>query len=186
MKQKVLIRVLLGLLLLSAILCGTVFALMFHQTELYENRLEAARVSCVVHEKMDGGTETMTGVALGEKKTSIKVQNTGNISAYIRLRFVTYWVDLNGNIIGKPSEMPQISITNWWQKGSDGNYYYKTPVAPGEFTEALLSAPIELQADLDHAHYQVVEVFADAIQSQPTAAVTESWDVTIDGDGKIT
>jgi hypothetical protein len=182
MKEKTLIRLLVVLLLISMLLCGTVLALMFRQTDLHQNRFEAAKVSCLVHEEMDSKGDYTKGSVTGNQKTSITVENTGNIDAYIRLRFVSYWVDNNGNIIGKPSELPEISITNAWIKDSNGNYYCKAPVAPKKLTAELLKSPIELQADLTRGHYQVVEVFAEAIQSRPESAVEDSWNVEVHND----
>jgi hypothetical protein len=147
-------------------------------------------VDCLVHEKLDDGVVYTNGTHQTEQKTSIRVENTGNIEAYIRLRFVSYWVDVNGNIIGKPSQMPEIQYdTSKWIKGDaadDYTYYYKLPVVKDGFTDELLKAPIKLQGDTENGHFQVVEVFADAIQSQPVKAAANSWKVTIDSNGNIT
>jgi hypothetical protein len=37
----------------------------------------------------------------------------------------------------------------------------------------------------DGEYIQVLEVFAEAIQSLPSSAVTGSWHVTLDANGKI-
>ena len=178
-------RVLTVSLLASALLCGTVFALMFRQTNVLENQFQTAFVDCVVHEKLDGSGDYTSGLENANSKTEIKVENTSNIDAYIRLRFVTYWQDVNGNIVGKTSQMPEFTINGNWIKGSDNTYYYKKPVASGQFTDDLLASDIVLKMEEDK-FIQVVEVFADAIQCQPSRAAVNSWKVTIDGDGNIT
>lgn len=155
-------------------LSGTTYAYMIRQTQVTDNQFTPANVACVVQETFDGTT-----------KTSITVKNTGNIDAYLRLRFVSYWVDASGNIVGKASVMPDISMNTGWVLGSDGIYYYQSSVAPGEFTGELLSSPIELSKS-DEGYYQVLEVFAEAIQSEPTRSVINSWSVTLDASGKIT
>lgn len=159
-------------LVILLVLCGTVFAYMLRQTEPLSNQFTPANVSCEVVERFDG-----------TQKTSIQVRNTGNIDAYIRVRLVSYWVDSGGNIAPKPSVMPEISITDEWIKGSNDTYYYKTPVSPDTNTGELLAANITLATE--DGYNQVIEVFAEAIQSKPSNAVTGSWGVTLDSEGNV-
>jgi hypothetical protein len=155
------------------LLCGTTFALMFRQTQPLNNQLEAAYVACTVEENFNG-----------EIKTSIAVKNTGNIDAFLRLRLVSYWIDSSGKIVSKPSEMPTVTVADGWVVGSDNTYYYSKPVAPGAQTPNLLKEGITL---VDEGGYlQVVEVFADAIQSKPAQAVTGSWGVILAGETDYT
>lgn len=155
-------------------LCGTVFAYMFRQTEAKNNQFIPAKVSCEVEEAFDGA-----------EKSSIKVKNTGNIDAYLRVSFVSYWVDSSGNVVSKPSVMPSFEINGDWIKSStEYVYYYKIPVAPNQFTMELLNSNITLTED-ENGYLQVVEVFAEAIQSKPKSAVEESWGVSIDSNGNI-
>lgn len=170
-------RINLGLLIVVLIavlvLCGTVLAYMFRQTEYKDNEFVPANVSCEVVEEFDG-----------TQKTSIQVQNTGNIDAYLRVRLVSYWVDAGGNIVAKPSSMPAISMAAGWISGGNDTYYYKTPVGPTKQTDSLLSSPITLEKD-ENGYVQVIEVFAEAIQSKPYEAATDSWGVNIDSNGHI-
>ena len=73
MKRKNLIRVLIVLSVLLVLLCGTAVALMFRQTNLVTNEFETAIVDCQVHEQTD------TGSVVAGAKSSITVQNTGNM-----------------------------------------------------------------------------------------------------------
>ena len=172
-KSRILLIILIASLVVSLILCGTVLAYMFKQTEYKNNEFIPANVSCKVVEEFNG-----------KQKTSIKVQNTGNIDAYLRVRFVSYWVDSDGNVVAKPSSMPEINMAAGWLKGENNTYYYKTPVSPTNQTESLLSSPITLQKDAD-GYMQVIDVFAEAIQSKPHNAVSDSWGVVIDSNGHI-
>lgn len=172
-KSRILLIILIASLVVSLILCGTVLAYMFKQTEYKNNEFIPANVSCKVVEEFDG-----------KQKTSIKVQNTGNIDAYLRVRFVSYWVDSDGNVVAKPSSMPEINMAAGWLKGENNTYYYKTPVSPTNQTESLLTSPITLQKDAD-GYMQVIDVFAEAIQSKPHNAVSDSWGVVIDSNGHI-
>ena len=177
MKRKNLIRVLIVLSVLLLLLCGTTLALMFRQTSLVTNEFETAIVDCQVHEQTD------TGSVMAGAKSSITVENTGNIPAYIRVHFVSYWVDSEGHIVGKASEMPVISYdeTTWFEQ--NGIYYCSTPIAVGGFTPELLQSgkTIVLRVDTETDYRQVLEVFADAIQSKPNKAVVQSWNVGISG-----
>ena len=173
MKRKILKIVILILSIILLLLCGTAFALMYRQTQPLNNQLEAAFVACDVEENFNG-----------ETKTRIAIKNTGNIDAYLRVRLVSYWVDSDGNITSKPSRMPRVSVTSGWVTGTGNTYYYSQPVAPGDITTNLLDADITLKEE--DGYLQVIEVFADAIQSKPAEAVTTSWGVTLDGDKIIT
>ena len=159
---------------LLIVLCGTTFALMFNKTEKLENQFELAEVTCLVE-------ETFTP----PKKSMISVKNTGNIEAYLRLRLVTYWVDADGNVLFRPAAIPAFELGDNWVKGSGDTYYYASPVEPGGVTGDLLGSTITL-AEEDDGCYQVIEVFADAIQSKPKDAVTDSWKVKLNLAGKIT
>lgn len=179
MKRKTLIRIVIVLVVL-ALLCGTAVALMFRQTNLLTNAFETAIVDCWVHE------ETDTGSVMAGAKSSITVENTGNIPAYIRVHFVSYWVDAEGYVVGKASEMPDIPYdANAWLE-QNSIYYCRTPIAVDAFTPELLQTgkTIVLRVDEGTGYRQVVEIFADAIQSEPYRAVTDSWKVKI-SDGNI-
>lgn len=176
-KRKNYLGLLIVVLIVALVLCGTVIAYMFRQTEYKDNQFTPASVSCEVVEEFDG-----------QQKSSIKIQNTGNIDAYLRVRIVSYWVDSNGNIVAKPSSIPEVTPASGWIKGSNNTYYYQSPVSsvdPNNLTGELLSAPVDLEKD-ENGYLQVVEIFAEAIQSKPTDAVTNSWKVSLDANGNIT
>lgn len=166
-------RLIPAALLLSLILaCGSVFAYMFMRTDSYITTFSPAQVSCDVSETFDGS-----------QKSSITVKNTGNIPAYLRVRLVSYWVDGEGNVV--PKDPPDLSFTvnSGWIKGVDHTYYYTEPVEPNDDLD-LLASPIELIEQ--DGYRQCVDVFAEAIQAEPAAAVTESWNVTLDSGNTIT
>lgn len=178
MKLRKILLILLALaLLLTATMIGSVFAYMYRRTETVTNQLVPAEVNCQVVETFDGS-----------KKTGINVRNTGNIDAYLRVRLVTYWVNEQGEIVAEPSQMPEIRFNNDdWLSGTGNTYYYKSPVAPDQTPPVdLLSQPITLTTANDGKYSQVIEVFAEAIQAEPSGAVTSSWKVTLDSSGNIT
>lgn len=160
-QKKRSIRFLLLVVLSALLLSGVALAYMFHKADLEETAFTPAIVTCEVAEEFDGTS-----------KTSIRVENTGNIPADIRVRLVSYWEDGDGNIVGRPSKMPEVSLADGWTEveGEADTYWYQMPVDPQEFTGELLKAPIELETMTDgdgRTLYQVIEVFADAIQSSP-------------------
>lgn len=166
--------ILIGAIALLVAVCGTALAYMFRTTEAKNNPFTPAEVSCEVHETTDAAVT---------EKTSVMIKNTSNIDAYLRVRFVSYWVDDNSKIISKPSVMPKILTADGWIAGKDNTYYYEAPVSPGDFTGELLSSKIDLLEE--DGYRQVIEIFAEAIQSNPTSSVTESWNVTLDANGNI-
>ncbi len=138
-------------------------------------------VDCEVQEKIDSPLT---------KKESIIVEDTVNIDAYLRVRFVSYWVRVNDatggkEIVSKPSEMPEFEISEKWILGKNNTYYYKTPVSPKDFTEELLAPGAVIQLAEEDGYRQVIEVFAEAIQSKPSSYVENSWNVIVDKDGNI-
>lgn len=174
------LKILSVLLLATAlvVLTSSVGAYMRKQTPTVENAFVPAEVSCEVVENFDG-----------KGKDSITVKNTSTIEAYLRLRLVTYWVvenELTGEMeilskISKPLNF-QFNETDWLKSGD--TYYYKAPVAPEGVTSDLLikENPIILEKNPVDGSYQVVEVFAEAIQSLPEEAVEAAWNVNVVGE----
>ena len=130
---------------------GSVNAYMRKQTEVVENVFTPAVVTCKVVESFANKVD----------KTDVAIQNTGNIDAYLRLRFVTYWIDSHGDIIFDASKplVVDYDTTNWIMK--DNIYYYVHPVAPGAVTTDLLKTGAKITLTTSGNYKQVVEVFAE-------------------------
>lgn len=183
MKRALTMRRLIPAILLLALsltlVVGTVYAYMFMRTQEETAAFAPAVVSCSVSEDPFDGTT----------KSGITVTNTGNVDAYLRVRLVTYWIHGEGENAGKVAaeSSPSLEITpdNGWLEGPDNTFYYPYPVArDGGTTPPLFSGSIMLgQKD---GLKQVIDVFAEAIQADPAAAVIDSWDVTLDSSGTIT
>ena len=162
-----------GLLALVLILVctvgGTVAYLVTH-TDPVVNTFTPGKVSCQVEEEFKDNDTV---------KTKAVIKNTGNVPAYIRVAVVVNTIDAQGNITG----MADLSQDDWlntanWTEGSDGFYYYKGVVQPGEKTDNLLKTGINLDGIQ-------VTILASAIQSMPDAAVEEAWQMSYDsGDWK--
>ena len=169
-----------GAALSIAAAVGLTLAFMFKKAEK-TNRFIPAEVSFAVREKTDGSE--VTGIAaVGSEKSDIRVENTGNVKEFIRLKLVSYYVDSNGDIVGTvSSQYPTLSLKNGWIAGANHTYYYPFPTDPGGMTE-ILCEPVTLgQTQLENGTmvYQVMEVIAEAVQAEPISAVQETWGVTV-------
>lgn len=163
---------LLSMILLIGIAVGTTVAFLVARTEPIKSTFEYAKVSCEV-----------TG-----SKENVQIKNTGNTAAYIRATYVVTWRDGNRNVAVSVPDGYSYTLTenlsNNWKKGTDGYFYYTSPVAPDNSTlDSLLTCNVTYP---DNPEYTLsVEVLAEAIQSEPAEAVQQAWGATI-VDGKLT
>ena len=169
-----------GAALSIAAAVGLTLAFMFKKAEK-TNRFIPAEVSCAVCEKMDGSE--VTGIAaVGSEKSDIRVENTGNVREFLRLKMVSYYVDENGDIVGTvSSQYPNLTLKNGWIAGANHTYYYPFPIDPGGMT-GILCEPVtlgQMQLADGKTVYQVIEVIAEAVQAEPISAVQAAWGVTV-------
>ena len=169
----------MAVLLLLGAAVGSTVAFLTDKTELVKNSFEYAKVSCEV-------TENFTN----NKKDNVRVKNTGTTDAYIRATYVVNWVYAQGNISSSDPAGYKYTLTanlnNSWTKGSDGYFYYTSPIAPGDSTQgSLLTCTVTYP---DNPEYTLsVEVLAEAIQSVPEDAVKAAWGAgfSIGADGSL-
>lgn len=164
----------LSLCLIFALAVGTTFALLKANTDPVTNTFTAAKSGTHIDEKLDGN-----------QKKIIKVQNTGTAVSYVRVKLVMNWVDDDNNVSATPVGITP-EITGNWFLGSDGNYYYKMPVAAGGETTNLLQTPITQPEDAPAGCHLEVTVLAESIQAAPSMAVQQSWGVGVDSNGYLT
>lgn len=162
--------------LLLALTVGGTVAWLTSKTNDITNTFTPSKVTCEVQESFDG-----------KVKTNVNVKNTGDTTAFIRVKLVTYRTNDDGEHIGGTAELPGINFgVNWFSFG--GYYYYKLPVVPGGQTDNLINSITltETYDDADGGH-QAIDVMAEAIQSQPEAAVKEAWGegFSIGSDGSL-
>lgn len=166
---------------------GSTAAWLVSKPAAVENNFVPGKVACQVLE--DFGAENGTSV-----KRNVRVKNTGNTDAYIRVLLVFTWKDKDGNIFSnKPQEGKDYQInknlTDWIKQESDAGtyYYYKKPVARDAETDVLIE--LLRQADgvtgPENGKYKLsVDILADAVQADPPEAVADSWGVAVE-NGKI-
>ena len=95
-------------------------------------------------------------------------------------------MDKDGNIAASDPAGYSYNVTenpgNSWKKGSDGYFYYTSPVAPGNSTQgSLLTCTVTYPVNPEYT--LSVEILAEAIQSTPDNAVQEAWGVSISQSG---
>ena len=160
---------LFSLVLLLTMMVGGTLAYLTIQTDPVLNQFTPSHVSCTVTESFDGTT-----------KSNVNVTNTSDISAYIRVKLVSYRVNSAGDHIGGTAPLPSFDPGAGWVEHG-GYYYYTQPVAAGASPATNLTDSMTLAGSYSDADggKQVVEVMAEAIQSVPATAVQSSWGVTI-------
>lgn len=156
------------IVLLAGAVGGT-WAFLVAQSEPVQNNFTYAHVRCTIDEKFENGV-----------KSDVKIQNTGDIPAYIRARIVVTWKDANGNVSSTvPVKNTDYTIAfnekDWTQQG--GYWYCNTAVDVGGETPVLITK-CEKKGNAPKDYDLSVEILADAIQSEPASAVTEAWGYT--------
>ncbi len=187
MKKKLKKWLIAGAALGAIAAIGVTLGFMFQRASI-TNTFVPAEVSCAVLEKLDGADVSEGSAVVGSEKSDIRVRNTGNVKEYLRVRLVSHFVDADGNVSGaEPSVYPKITLNNGWLAGEEHTYYYTEPIEPGALSPVMCSpfTLSEKETQDGKKLYQVVEVFAEAIQAEPADAVRKAWGVTVT-DGTIT
>lgn len=166
----------IAVVMLIGAVVGSTVAFLVTKTAPVENKFTYASVSCTVSESFNGTT-----------KEKVQIQNTGTTEAYIRATYVVNWLNKDGSI----APVPQGTIPNGytlsisenpdkaWTKGTDGYFYYLTPVAPGGLTDgSLVNCTVTYPQGVEPEYILSVEILATAVQSTPAKAVREAWGVT--------
>lgn len=165
----------IAVVMLIGAVVGSTVAFLVTKTAPVENKFTYASVSCTVSESFNGTT-----------KEKVQIQNTGTTDAYIRATYVVNWLNKDGSIAPVPQgTIPNgytLSISenpdNAWTKGTDGYFYYLTPVAPGGLTDgSLVNCTVTYPQGVEPEYILSVEILATAVQSTPAKAVQEAWGV---------
>lgn len=170
------------LLLLSVTIGGTIAFLMDSDGPLH-NMFNPSQVTTTVVETLEGTT-----------KKDVKIQNTGDTDAWIRAAVVVTWQDANGNIYGQAPIAGTDYIINYnvdenktditkWYPGSDGFYYWPSPVAANTGGTGVLinrctpSKSITVgTGDEAVTYYLTVEIIGSGIQSKPANVFNTEWE----------
>lgn len=116
------------------------------------------------------------------------IQNKSDVPMYVRATIVATFIDEDGNT---SSFMPTDGIdylltldTENWLRGSDGFYYYKSPVAAGASVSLVTKAVQSI--DGDNGLALQIQVVASSIQTDPSDVVTSAWPaVSVNSNGDL-
>ena len=169
MKTKQPVALVALLVLLCCTVAGTL-AYLVDSTDPVTNTFTPAHVSTAVDETFENGV-----------KSDVKIQNTGDIPAYIRAAVIINWADKDGNVSATPVEDGDYEIkydsSNTWKKIGD-YWYYTNPVAADSLTEkALIESCAPVAGKAPEGYNLQVTILADGIQSEPLTAIKEAWHV---------
>jgi len=173
--NKKFILILASVAVLLLVTVGGTVAYIVANTSSIVNTFNPSKVTCaVVEDPFSEGVSTV--------KKNVKVQNTGDTDAYIRVAIVGNWHDtISGQdcIVDSWEYTGVPSPASKWVK-VDSYYYYTEDVPPNEFTSVLIDSidvsQITHPQDYPNAHLEVT-ILAQAVQSSPAAAVAEAWGV---------
>lgn len=157
----------LALILLCGI--GGTLAYLVSSTGPVTNTFVAAKVDNKIDETYENNI-----------KSSIKVENKGNVDIFVRVKLVSYRVNDSGDHIGgdAPIDEFELNVADWFEH--NGCYYYRHPLEAGSFTDDLIITErdegivLKEYTDADGGK-QVIEVMSEAIQTEPGTAVEEAW-----------
>lgn len=127
----------------------------------------------------------------GSVKNDVAVKNTGNVPVYIRAKVIVTWENADGTVLGEqPVAGEDYDITytaNGWIQGSNGFYYYTTPVGASASTGVLFTGCEPKKPAPQEGYTLHVEILSQSIQAGQTTdgvnPVVHAWGVTLGEDG---
>lgn len=180
LNRKVLIAIVSTALLLIFSVSGTV-AYLVDASGPVDNVFKPAKVTVDIPEDFKNNV-----------KENVKIQNTGNVKAYVRAMYIVTWqkddVDNVKQILPASADDYELILNQKdWLKDSKGIYYWPTSLDAQAMTDPLIiSCKVrEGVQPPEEGYYLNVEIVAQAIQAEPTTAVTTAWKVTVDEKGTI-
>ena len=182
-QNKKSLTLLVCLVVLIVATVGGTLAYLMASTQPVKNAFTPSKVSCAVAEDPFDS----------ERKTNVKVRNTGDTKAYIRATAVVTWKNDKGEVYAAaPQKDTDYTIAfnpnrNWFE-GDDGFWYHLKEVAPcthtgdqahsGCVTGVLISQCAPVDGRAPDGYYLSVEIIASAIQSAPDSVVWKEWSNT--------
>ena len=192
------IKIIAVLLLIILVIClPSIYAYMIRLADTpNQTDFVIGDTTCVINEVWKDNT-----------KSSVKIDNKGNVDVYVRVKVLIYWEDTKSAPIGtdlyndKNHALPVLNYNSadWIHDPINDIYYCKKPIKVGESSPEFLKGSLILKnyvVDELYSYNQVAEIHCESIQALPidldatdnviTNPATESWGVTINSDGVIT
>lgn len=166
---------------------GATVAYLIAMSGSLNNIFAPSKVSCAVVENgYDGDSNEQTHVSA---KENVAIKNTGDTDAYIRATIVVTWKKDGGTVCAQ-APVPEIDYSMVfaeapnWSLATDGFWYYKEPVEPGNTTDLLISScKLKTDAVVPDGCHLSVEIIASAVQATAGAVTDWSSAVTAPSDG---
>lgn len=159
---------LVSLVALVWLVTSTTHAWLVERTTTLENSLLVGKVDNEIIEEFDQ-----------QVKKNVTVKNTGNITAFIRVKVIPSWLEPEtGVTLGLPAEGTyslSFNETDWFE--SAGYWYHRQPVASQGETSVLIYEG-QPQANLATAYEGKqfkLEIMTQSVQSEPLEGVIELW-----------
>ena len=159
---------------------GTAVAFLAVNTSAVENKFKAGTISGVIEEEFDNVT-----------KQNVTVLNKSEAAVYVRAQIVINWQNADGKVVPSASVPVSYSYSldlgndDKWIPGSDGYYYYVSPVNAKATTTNLIDSCTSTVPAEGQEYWLQVEILSEVIQANPTTAVAQAWGVTVNNDGTI-
>lgn len=145
----------LAAIILALSYVGGTLAWLTSVADSVSNSFEAGRVSCAVDEAVSGSV-----------KQYVRIQNTGNVPAYIRVMLIPIWRSADGSGTGLEAPMPgTVNPGNW--TFSEGIWYYGQAVPAGGYTDSLIE---NFEMPYRDGMVYELQILASAIQADGMGA----------------
>lgn len=179
--KKKTVFIISAVLLLTATV-GSMIAFVFTSTGKIDNTFTPSLVSCAIVEN-GSTTEHYRDTVSISSKSDVRIKNTGDTNAYIRVAVIISWKSADGKVWAVSPSASDYEITlaqnSGWELAADGYCYYTSQVSPTACTNALfelIEQKNEGPKGADGTQYFLsVEIVASAIQSSPDEVVTSAW-----------
>ena len=132
--------------------------------------------------------QAATGVLPGGASVDkiVNVKNTGAIDMLSRIKVTKVWKDLEGNATDLPADNIIIDFNNTQWLYSDGYYYYKGVLRPGETTSAPLFTEFRIDEATDNRYKDLsadIVVSLECVQAGGNGAA--AWSTTLEQLGIV-
>ena len=174
MKTKQPVALVALLVLLCCTVAGTL-AYLVDSTDPVTNTFTPAHVSTAVDETFENGV-----------KSDVKIQNTGDIDAYIRATVVVNWAsdsETEKNVVSGivPKEGTDYTI-DWtmvnWVKVGDYYYYTQKVAAKGETKQLFTDCKLKEGVTPPSGYHLQVTILADGIQADGVGVASDGKTTT--------
>ena len=185
--KKRLTILLVSLSLILVVGVGVTLAYVFASTGDVVNTFTPSHVSCAVVEDQKTD-DAPTGQVSVNTKSNVKIKNTGDTEAYIRVAVIINWKNEDGHVWATAPTSDEYTISydtsnpKWVKLASDNFWFYTAPVSHIEgsnLTDVLIKSATQLKpgpVGTDKSQYYLsIEIVASAIQSTPTNVVGDNW-----------